>query len=214
VTSYEFEGMLASNEGLKRRSDGSPAKTVAFIQCVGSRVEKRGVPYCSAVCCSEAVKQAMLAREADRTVSVYILYIDLRTTGRGCEEMYKKARQNGVKFVRGQPAMVLKRAGSDKLIVSGENTLAKELYELPADLVVLSVGLELGKGTRELLRGMGAELDSEGLPRHGGGATSTSTTVPGLFVAGCAESPKDVHAAIAQGAEAAVLAIAFLESKD
>jgi heterodisulfide reductase subunit A-like polyferredoxin len=214
VTSERFEGMLASDGGLNRQSDGSPARTIAFIQCVGSRVEKRGVPYCSAVCCSEAIKQAMLARMADRSVSAYVLYIDVRTTGRGCEALYKRARQEGVRFVRGQPSMVLKRPGSEKLFVCGENTLASELYEISADLVVLSVGLELAEGTKKLLKGMGAELDIEGLPRHGEGAKTTSTTVPGLFVAGCAEAPKDAHMAIAQGSEAAVSAIEFLGTKD
>lgn len=213
VTSERFEAMLSSSDGLNRQSDGSPAKTIVFVQCVGSRVEKRGVPYCSAVCCSNAIKQAMLVREVDRSVSAYILYIDIRTAGRGCEALYKRARQEGVRFVRGQPSMILKRPDSEKLVVCGENTLAKELYEIPADLVVLSVGLELGEGTRALLKGIGAELDQEGLPRRGVEGSS-STTVPGLFVAGCAESPKDVQAAQAQGAEAALAASEYLGSKN
>ncbi|MDD1770769.1 MAG: FAD-dependent oxidoreductase [Methanomassiliicoccales archaeon] len=213
VTSERFEAMLSSGEGLKRVSDGSPARAIVFVQCVGSRVEKRGVPYCSAVCCSNAIKQAMLVRQSDRSVSAYILYIDIRTAGRGCEAFYKKARQEGVRFVRGQPSMILKRPDSEKLVVCGENTLAKELYEIPADLVVLSVGLELGEGTKTLLKDLGAELDGEGLPRHGA-AGSTSTTIPGLFVAGCAESPKDVQAAIAQGAEAGLAAVARPAAKD
>jgi len=214
VTSLGFEEMLLAGDALKRRSDGSPVKTIAFIQCVGSRVEKRGVSYCSALCCSESVKQAILAKEADRSLLAYILYIDLRTTSRGCEAMYKRARQVGVRFVRGQPSMVLRRPGTDKLIVAGENTLAKELYEIQADLVVLSVGLELADSTKALLRGMGAQLDREGLSSHGDVASGTSTTVPGLFVAGCAESPKDVHASIAHGSEAALSALEFLKSKD
>lgn len=192
-------------KGLKRPSDGGTVGAVAFVQCVGSRVETRGVPYCSAVCCMNAIKNAIAIKEADNSVEVYVLYIDIRTHGKGYEALYKKARERGVRFIRGQPSMIVRRPGSERLLVVGENTLLKELYEIPVDLAVLSVGLRPSQGTSELLSMLDLRPDKDGLIGEDDRFESTSTSVKGVFVAGCAEAPKDVRDSIAQG-EAAALA--------
>ncbi|HXZ24460.1 MAG TPA: FAD-dependent oxidoreductase [Methanomassiliicoccales archaeon] len=202
IIAEELESVLVEGERngeLLRPSDGKPVKTIAFVQCVGSRVEKRGVPYCSAVCCGNAIKNAMLAKGIDHALSAYIFYIDVRTEDKGCERMYKRARQAGVRFVRGQPSMVTKQPKSDRLLVCGENTLEQELYEVPADLVVLNVGLQLSTITSKIMAGLGVALDEEGLPLTGL-EDSVRTSVPGVFVAGCSEAPKDARHSIAQGA--------------
>lgn len=215
VTSEQFQGMMRDSDvkGLLRPSDSRPVRTLVFIQCVGSRVEKRGVPYCSAVCCGNAIKDALLVREMDNSVLVYVLYIDIRTQAKGCEALYKKARERGVRFIRGQPSMVVRKAASNRLLVCGENTLLKELYEIPADLVVLSVGLELGQDTKELLLGLGVRMDVEGLPSTQE-SDSVSTSVPGVFVAGSCEAPKDVKDSLAQGSQAAQAAARYLRKGD
>jgi heterodisulfide reductase subunit A len=197
-------------KGLRRPSDMEKVKSVAFVQCVGSRVETRGVPYCSAICCTNAIKNAIAAKEMDNSVDVFVLYIDIRTHGKGYEALYKAAREKGVRFIRGQPSMVVKKPGSERLLVVGENTLIKELYEIPVDLVVLSVGLRQSHGTDELLGMLEISTDRDGLIGEDSRFESTSTSAQGVFVAGCAEAPKDVRDSIAQGEAAALAATRYI----
>jgi heterodisulfide reductase subunit A2 len=188
ITSLEFERLLSiwEKEGM------SGAASVSFVQCVGSRVEKRGVPYCSSYCCMNAVKGSIRLKVLDPKVQVSVFYIDIRTCGRGQEAAYKQARRLGVRFVRGQPAMV--REKERRLLVCGENTLLNEFYEVPADIVVLNVGLHLSQETLRLTGQLGIPLDEEGLlfvdEMH-------ETSAPVLTV-GVAESPKDVDSCMEQ----------------
>jgi heterodisulfide reductase subunit A-like polyferredoxin len=208
ITSLEFEGMLANaertREPLSRPSDGQVTKSIAFVQCVGSRVEKRGVPYCSSVCCMGAIKNSILVKERFPETQLWVLYIDIRAQGKGHEDLYKKARQFGVKFVRGQPSMVMKRSDSDKILVCGENTLLRELYEIPVDLVVLSVGLRQPADNVRLLRMLGVAQTPDGLAVEKDICVAPGeSSVTGVFLAGMIDSPKDICASIAQGGAAA-----------
>ncbi len=99
VTSVEFEAMLAKG-AVKRPSNGAPAQTVAFVQCAGSR-DPNHLPYCSSVCCSASIKQALQVVKGDRNASAYIVYEELRTPGTA-EEFYREAQRNGVIFMKGK----------------------------------------------------------------------------------------------------------------
>jgi heterodisulfide reductase subunit A-like polyferredoxin len=213
VSSPQLESLLASSEEIRRPSDGRLISTVVFVQCVGSRVEKRGVPYCSAVCCASAIKCAIMLKQRDPKVGVYVLYIDIRTAGKGQEAMYKQARQLDVKFIRGQPALVAKQPRSERLLVCGENTLLRELYEIPADLVVLSVGLREDPSNLELFHNLGVEMDNEGLIKIGDMSNqAVATSAKGVFVAGSASAPMGTDEARAMGTQAAHAASAYLRS--
>jgi heterodisulfide reductase subunit A-like polyferredoxin len=193
VTSVEFDGMLTGWESTGR----SGAANVAIVQCVGSRVEKRGVPYCSNYCCMNAVKESIRLKKLDPGIQVHVFYIDIRTSGRGQEAAYKEARRLGVRFVRGQPALV--RENGPKLLVCGENTLLNELYEIPADIVVLNVGLRLSPETIRLADHLGIPLDEEGL-------LFINEPCPGVapvMAVGCAESAKDVDSCLEQASNRA-----------
>jgi heterodisulfide reductase subunit A-like polyferredoxin len=205
--------MLESADGIRRPSDGTKVSTVVFIQCVGSRVEKRGVPYCSAVCCANSIESAIKLKERDPTVTVYVLYIDIRTAGKGKEAMYKRARQLDVKFIRGQPALVGDMPHSHRLLVCGENTLLRELYEIPADLVVLALGLREDPENLELFRSLGVVLDREGLIKTGAAPEqAVQTSARGVFVAGSASAPMCAEEAASMGTQAAHAAFAYLRS--
>ena len=200
VTSLEFDTMLSGWESEGR----SGAATVSIVQCVGSRVEKRGVPYCSNYCCMNAVKESIRLKKLDPVVQVHIFYIDIRTCGRGQEAAYKEARRRGVRFVRGQPAMVMERNG--KLLVCGENTLLNELYEVPADIVVLNVGLRLSPESLRIAEQMGMPMDEEGLLY----VDEMQKGVAPVLTVGCAESPKDVDSCIQQASDTANRMVRFL----
>ncbi len=200
VTSVEFDGMLS-----KWEADGRPgAASVSIVQCVGSRVEKRGVPYCSNYCCMNALKESITLKRLDPKMQVHVFYIDIRTCGRGQEAAYKEARRLGVRFVRGQPAMV--REKDNKLLVCGENTIINELYEVPAEIVVLNVGLRLSQESLRLAGQLGMVLDEEGL-------LFVDEMRPGLapvIAVGCAESPKDVKSCIEQASNIANMVVQLL----
>ena len=203
VTSVEFDGMLSGWESTGR----SEAANVVIIQCVGSRVEKRGVPYCSNYCCMNAVKESIRLKQLDPGIQVHVLYIDIRTSGRGQEAAYKEARRLGVRFIRGQPAMVMEKGS--KLQVCGENTLLNELYEIPADIVVLNVGLRLSQETIRLAGQLGIPLDEEGLLF----LDEPSPGVAPVMTIGCAESAKDVDACLDQASNRANIIVRFLSTE-
>jgi heterodisulfide reductase subunit A len=213
VSLAQLEDLLVSPQEIRRPSDGATVSTVVFVQCVGSRVEKRGVPYCSAVCCASAIGCAIELKQRDPKVGAYVLYIDIRTAGKGEEAMYKRARQLDVKFIRGQPALVAKQPQSERLLVCGENTLLRELYEIEADLVVLAVGLREDPSNLELFHSLGVELDFEGLIKIGDAPDQAVTTsAKGVFVAGSASAPMGIEEARAMGTQVAHAASAYLRS--
>ena len=113
VTSLEYERLVCATgptQGSLVTPAGRPAQRVAFIQCVGSR-DRRFLPYCSGFCCTASIKQAMLALEHEPEAAVTIFYNDIRTSGKGFEELYQRARHAGVRFIKGLPGQI--REGED-----------------------------------------------------------------------------------------------------
>lgn len=182
LTALELEARLAGGEPL---IEGDPM-SIVFVQCVGSRTERRGVPYCSALCCTSSIKNALVLKRLYPSSEVTVLYIDIRTAGGGQEGLYREARRSGVRFIRGQPSLVTERDG--RLLVCGENTLLRELYEIPADLVVLATGLRQSPSNLLVLDGLGVVQDVTGFPRVDG----SRTNVDGVFLTGSAKGPMDV----------------------
>ncbi|MBM3554784.1 MAG: hydrogenase iron-sulfur subunit [Alphaproteobacteria bacterium] len=134
VTSLDLEAMLKSG-AVKRRSNGAPAKTVAFIQCAGSR-DPAHLPYCSSVCCGVSIRQALQLRAADPESSVYVLYDELRTPGTA-EEFYRAAQRAGVVFVKCK----VKSVGADLTVTIDDALLREEIPMAGLDLVVLATGM-------------------------------------------------------------------------
>lgn len=138
VTNVQVEEMM-SNGGIKRPSDGSAPKSVAFIQCAGSR-DQDHLPYCSAVCCRVSLKQAMYVRQAYPDAQVFILYKDLRSPGQ-YEQFYKNVQEDeGVFLTKGEVVRVDAIDG-DKVEVELEDTLFGENVVVQADLLVLATGM-------------------------------------------------------------------------
>ena len=95
ITGLHFE-RLASASGptggeIKRPSDGKVPETVVFIECSGSRDERRGVSYCSAICCMYSAKHAMLYKHKAHHGQAYIFYMDIRCGGKRYEEFHRRA---------------------------------------------------------------------------------------------------------------------------
>ncbi len=183
ITSSELEERLAKDQHLIE----GDMRSVVFIQCVGSRTERRGVSHCSAYCCTSSVKNALLLKMEDPEMEVTVLYIDIRTAGPEQEAIYREARRRGIRFIRGQPSLVMEREG--KLLVCGENTLLRELYEIPADLVVLATGLRPCSSNTSMLDGLQVVVGATGFPDH---HTSVRN---GVFLAGSVKRPMGIEEA-------------------
>jgi heterodisulfide reductase subunit A len=181
--------------------DGPKPKAVAIIHCVGSR-DRNYNAYCSRVCCMYSLKFAHLVREKLPDAKCYEYYIDMRAFGKGYEEFHERVREEGVFLVRGRSASVIERDG--QLYVHGEDTLADQLFTLPVDMVLLSVGLQPSLGTTELAEKLGVPRDDDGWFRElNYNSAPNSTGREGIFVAGVCQGPKDIPDTVAQASSAA-----------
>ncbi len=133
VTNVEFEEMAKAGE-IKRPSDGGPVKSVAFIQCAGSR-DPNHLPYCSAICCQVSMKQAAYLKEADPECATYIIYRDIRTPGQ-FEEFYRKTQEEGTVFIRAENKTI-----GDGFVEAEDELLGETVKIEDLDLIVLATGM-------------------------------------------------------------------------
>jgi heterodisulfide reductase subunit A len=211
ITSLEFERLInaggPSAGHLIRPSDKQIPKRVAFIQCVGSRSAKTGKLYCSNVCCMNTIKDSLLIKEHWPETEIYVFYIDIRAYGKGFEDLYKRARKEGVVFIRGLPAEIREDKRTRNLWLIGENTLKNEIYRTNADMVILSIGLEARKDSEVIQRLLTLSRNQDGffLEAHPK-LRPVDAATGGIFFAGCAESPKDIKDSVTQASAAAARA--------
>ena len=210
-TSLEFERLInaggPSGGHLIRPSDMQVPKRVAFIQCVGSRSEKSGRRYCSNVCCMNTIKDSLLIKEHWPETEIYVFYVDIRAYGKGFEDLYKRARREGVMFIRGLPAEIIEDGKTHNLWLIGENTLQKELYKVNVDMVILSIGLEPREDSEIIQRLLTLSRTQDGffMEAHPK-LRPVDAATGGIFFAGCAESPKDIKDSVTQASAAAARA--------
>ncbi|MGB8308397.1 MAG: CoB--CoM heterodisulfide reductase iron-sulfur subunit A family protein [Methanoregula sp.] len=214
ITSLELERMINASGPtggqIRRLSDGREPEHIVFIQCVGSRDMTLGRPWCSCVCCMQAIKNAMLIKEKHPSIAVTILYMDIRAYGKGYEEYYERAKTAGVRFLRGMPSDV--RADAKGLGIQIENTENGAIEVLHPDLVVLSVGIQPGNATAALAGMLGITREETGFFQSAHDAMDPIGTIrQGIYVAGTAVSPKDIPDSVASGEYAAMKA--FVSSK-
>jgi len=210
ITSLEFERLInaggPSGGNLIRPSDKKIPESVAFIQCVGSRTDK-GNQYCSNVCCMNTIKDSLLIKEHWPDVKIYVFYVDIRAFGKGFEDLYKRAKEEGAIFIRGLPAEVIEDRKTRNLWLIGENTLQKELYRVNVGMVVLSIGIEPRPGSDVIQRLFTLSRTPDGffMEAHPK-LRPVDTPTGGIFLAGCAESPKDIKDSVTQASAAAARA--------
>jgi heterodisulfide reductase subunit A len=210
VTSLELERMINASGPtggeLRRLSNGETPRSVAFIQCVGSRDVAQGRPWCSAVCCMQAIKNAQLIKEKSPGTEVAICYMDVRAHGKGYEEYYERARTLGVRFVRGMPGEV-QRSATGPMRIPVEDTFTGEMLLLEPELVVLSIGLQPSAGTATLAATAGVDLEESGFYRSADDLfDAVASGRGGVYFAGAGLGPRDIPDSVAQGGAAAVRA--------
>lgn len=206
ITQIELEEKLIKKELSK------DIKSVVMIQCVGSRNDEH--PYCSRICCSTAMANANLIKEDLPKTEVYVLYRDVRTYGFR-EHYYNKAREKGVIFSRWDPENqpeVIEKDG--KLIVRTHDPVLHGWLEIPADLVVLSAGVEANPDNKVLSTFLKVPTNDEGffLEAHVK-LRPVDFATEGIFLAGMAYHPRMLDESIAQASAASARALTII-SKD
>ncbi|MCW4034910.1 MAG: hydrogenase iron-sulfur subunit [Candidatus Bathyarchaeota archaeon] len=207
-----IDGFGPTGGKIIRPSDGKPAKKIVFVQCAGSR-DRRYNPYCSSICCMISLKNASLVKEANPDAEISICYIDIRTTGREHEYYYERARDMGIKFVKGRPTEIYNDEEKGKLIVDVEDALLKRFLDLEADLVVLAAAMVPAEGTAELAEILGLDLEADGFfKEYNAKLRPTETKKRGIYLCGGATFPKDAPTASLHAHSAAMKAAKFLTS--
>jgi heterodisulfide reductase subunit A len=188
---------------IRRPSDGKIPKEVVFVQCTGSRDPERYMPYCSRVCCMYTGKHARLYKHKVHDGQAYIFYMDIRSTGKGYEEFIQQGmEEEGTLYLRGRVSRIYR--DGDKVIVWGVDTLTGKKVEVAADMVVLATAIIPHNDAKELARRLGITTDAHGfLTEAQRKLRPVETDVEGIFVAGCAQGPRDIADAVAHANAAA-----------
>jgi len=209
ITALDMERLIVhASEGKPLRPIG---QRIAFIQCVGSRDEQVGNEHCSRICCMYATKLSQLLKRSDPSRDVYVFYTDLRAYGKGFEEYYKRAQRTGVKFIRGRVAEVNSSSSDGKVTLKVEDTLTRQIIEADFDLVVLSVGLLPGEGTKQIARILKLAESPDGFLQEAHPKfRPVDTLADGVFICGCAQGPKDIPDTVAQASAASSRAIRLM----
>ncbi|HRU55186.1 MAG TPA: CoB--CoM heterodisulfide reductase iron-sulfur subunit A family protein, partial [Candidatus Sumerlaeia bacterium] len=208
----ESDRILTQRELEKRLANRAlgDAETFVMIQCVGSRDEER--PYCSRVCCNEAIKNALHIKEQKPSAAVFILYRDMRTYSFQ-EEYYTAAREKGVIFVRYdpdcKPVVDVEEDGSVK--VRALDLILQREISIHADMLILSMGTAPNPDNAELAQMLKVPLSEDGffLEAHMK-LRPVDFATDGIFLCGLAHAPKLIDEAIAQGEAAAARASVVL----
>lgn len=200
-------GKLLTNIDLEKSRYDVDGKNIVFISCVGSRRNGRG---CSRYCCASMIHQALELRRKSR--NVVVLYKDIRTYTKEAEELYREALKEGVLFIRVDSDKPIEESVEvTDTVVRTYDQLIGDVVEVPADKVVLVLGVEPNTEVKRLAEALKVSEDREGFlmeahPKLG----PAESMVPGVFLAGSAQGPKNVEETISHALAAASKAVALL----
>jgi len=201
VTGLDLESIIRKNGAVVRPSDGKEPKSVAFIQCVGSRDENLGNLWCSQVCCPYALRMAEQAKYKNADIDITVFYMDIQNTGKNFPVFYEKCKSD-MRFVRNIPVDIYP-IEDDKLqmrYMNDEDGLpVKEVF----DMVVLSIGIMPGSDNKKISELLNIDLNKDGFFACKDKFNRTSTSKDGIFIAGTVQGPKTIAASMAHATQAA-----------
>ncbi len=207
LTSLELDRkFIEKDKSLKNIS------SAVFIQCVGSREPDR--PYCSRVCCTHSIDNALELKKMNPDMNIYILYRDIRTYGER-EYIYREAREKGIIFIRysldQKPELSLNK---DRIIINATDHILGRPVEIEADLVTLASAIIPNKG-EALARFFKVPINDDGffVEKHAKLGPSEFAT-DGVFLCGLAHYPKPIDESVSQGRAAASRAVTLLARKN
>ncbi len=214
ITSLEFEEKLRCGE--ISMENGKDPKHVAIIHCIGSR-NKNINEYCSRTCCTTALKYANQVRSAFPDSAIYEIYSDIRSFGKGCEELYTHTAKQEVMFLmydqKGTPPKISNSNKNDKfeMLIEFNEQLSGEDISVPADLVILMVAMESQEKAKEIAHAVGVSMcgSSFYIEKHPK-LDPVATTTGGVYVVGTCQSPKDIPDSVSQARAAAARILASI----
>jgi len=206
ITSFELEKMIRA--GRIETKEGKVPQYVAIIHCVGSRSQEFH-SYCSRVCCMTALKYAHEIKSANPECYISDVYIDMHAFGKGHEDFYLRSSEAKTLFLMYEKndRPVIHRAGPKddcEMLIEVNEKLSGELIEIPADLIVLMVGMEARPDSAEVAHLVNISQDKDGwfIESHPK-LEPVATTTDGIFIAGTCVAPKDIPDTVAQARAAA-----------
>lgn len=206
ITGLELDEKLIENDPMLGQ-----VKTAAFVQCVGSRIPER--PYCSKVCCTHSIKNALELKQRQPDTDVFILYRDMRTYGLR-EDLYREAREEGIRFIRyddGNP-LAVSADGNDLQVLFTDSSIRRKM-ELRPDLLVLASAIVPEKDSPLSQMFKVTQNDDGFFMEAHVKLRPVDCSTDGVYICGLAHAPKPVDEAIAQARAAATRAITLLSQK-
>jgi heterodisulfide reductase subunit A len=199
-SAMEAERMCASNgptQGQIITKSGEPPKSVAIIHCVGR--EEKG--YCSSICCMASLKLSHFIKNKLPEIKITQFYSDLCIPGKAYQNFYEEVRESGVDFIR---ATVTEVSQSGKELAIKYKTDDGKESTSTMDMVILNPALEAGADSSKLAKLLNIPQGKEGFfSEKEPDLTSVATAREGIFIAGCAQSPKDIAETVAEAEAAA-----------
>ncbi len=214
ITSVEFELLLKA--GKIQTRDGREPKNIAIIHCVGSRNEDYH-EYCSRTCCMLGLKYANQLRTALPDSHIYEIYADMRSFGKGCEELYEKTSRRNIMFLNfdqreGIPQIT--KANPDdscEMLIELKERLSNTNIEVPADMVILLVGMEAREDASEVAHHVGvSKCGNDFFIEKHPKLDPVATTTDGVYIVGSCQGPKDITDSVAQARAAAARVLATI----
>ena len=207
LTSMEFERLLSASGPTQghvvRPSDQKEPQRVAFLQCVGSRDMQVCQPFCSAICCMQAAKDAIIMVEHMPDVEVSIFNMDIRAQGKDFDKFITRAQtEYGTRLIRARVSAVDINPANDNLRIQYDPNDGSSLHEDEFDMVVLSVGLCSSESTRQLAEKLGVELGETGFI-DSNPFDPVLTSRSGVFACGTLTGPRDIPETVMQASGAA-----------
>jgi heterodisulfide reductase subunit A len=157
------------------------------------------------------IKSAIMLKEHYPDMEVKVFYIDIRAFGKGFEDLFRRSKGMGIRYIRGLPGSVREDAQTGELILTVENTATNALETHRSEMVILSVGMEPPQDMKDIQEMLALQKTSDGfyLEAHPK-LQPVDSASRGIFFAGCAEGPKDIRDSVTQASAAAARAMRLM----
>jgi heterodisulfide reductase subunit A len=207
ITSLEFEKMLLNGKIITK--EGKEPRHIAIIHCVGSR-NKDYHEYCSRTCCMTALKYANQIRSEFPEADIFEIYADMRSFGKGCEELYSLSSRKHIMFLmydqQKELPLIKKTDANDvcSMTIEMDDLLSGKQIEVPADMVILMVGMEAHENAKDIAHSVNISTCENGffIEKHPK-LDPVATTTDGVYIVGSCQGPKDIPDSVAQARAAA-----------
>jgi heterodisulfide reductase subunit A len=218
IDGLQFE-RLASASGptagkILRPSDGKEPRRIVFLQCIGSREPKKGISYCSKICCMYVAKHTMLFRHKVHDGQATVFYMDIRANGKGYDEFVRRAiEEDGARYVRGRVSRIYR--DGEVIKVLGYDTLSGQALEMDADMVVLATAMRPQSGIERLAQKLSVSYDRYGFINEAHPKLRpVETNTAGVFVAGACQAPRDIPDSVAMASAAASKVLGLFSNEE